>query len=261
MLEFHPPALARHTVTDPHVEAIAVPGYGYLQTSPEAAMKRALAAGAPDLYALGPAFRADEQGRLHAAEFTLLEWYRLGFDDAALRAEVAALVDRVLGPADYVTISHQALLAQAPPPDPLPDDPAVAEDLRLVTALDALGPGRVFVVDFPAATAAMARLRPEQPHLAARFELVIDGVEIANGYDEGTDAEQLRQRFAADQAARRSAGVDVPAADPYLLSALDAGLPRCAGVALGVDRLIMLALGASRLEAVLPFTLDPSVPG
>lgn len=260
VLEVQTPVLARYTVTDPQVDAIPVPGYGYLQTSPEAALKRLLCAGAPSLYQLGPAFRADEAGRLHAPEFTLLEWYRLGFSEAELRLEVAALVDRVLGPADYQTIPYAELLTLAEPRGELPDDPALQEDLRVLAGLDTLTAARVFIIDYPAAQSAMAALQPGRPELAARFELVIDGIEIANGYQEATDAAELAARFASDQAARVAAGTVVPAADPYLLAALAEGLPPCAGVALGVDRLALLASGADQLDAVLSFRLDPPLP-
>ncbi|MFK7912483.1 MAG: EF-P lysine aminoacylase GenX [Pseudomonadales bacterium] len=248
VLEVHTPVLAAHTVTDPHVDAIAA-AHGYLQTSPEYAMKRLLAAGAPSIYQLGPAFRAGEAGRLHAPEFTMLEWYRLGFDDAALMQEVSELVDLVLGAAPYQQRPYADLLASSPLP--LDHD----EDLRVVAALEQLGPVRVFITDYPAARAALARLRPGT-EVAARFELVVNGVELANGYHELGDAETLRARFAADNAARETLGKPAMGLDDAFLAAMAHGLPDCAGVALGFDRMAMLALGAQRLSEVMAFGPD-----
>lgn len=246
VLEVQTPVLGAATVTDPHVDALPA-GDGFLQTSPEYAMKRLLAAGAPSIYQLGPAFRAGESGRLHSPEFTLLEWYRLGFDDRALMDEVAALVDLFLGPASYRALRYDALLAQSPLA------PAEDEDLRLNAAIEALGDARVFVTHYPAAQAALARLHPEDPATAARFELVVNGVELANGYYELGDADDLRARFAADNRERRRLGKTEQVLDERFLAAMAAGLPDCAGVALGVDRLLLLAFGAGRLSEVMAF--------
>lgn len=249
VLEVQTPALAPHTVTDPHVDAIAA-SQGYLQTSPEYAMKRLLAAGAPSIYQLGPAFRAGESGRLHAPEFTMLEWYRLGFDDAALMQEVGELVDLVLGPAPYERRSYGSLLATSPLPE------SADEDLRMVAALEQLGAVRVFVIDYPADRAALAQLRPGTA-VAARFELVVNGVELANGYHELGDAQVLRSRFEADNTRREALGKPTMALDEAFLAAMAHGLPECAGVALGFDRLAMLALGAERLSQVMAFGPTP----
>lgn len=247
VLEVQTPVLGPATVTDPHVDALAVGGSGFLQTSPEYAMKRLLAAGAPSIYQLGPVFRAGEAGRLHSQEFTMLEWYRLGFNDDTLMAEVAELVDTILGPADYRKLSYAQLLSQSPEPA------GAAEDLRIAAAIEQLGPARIFIVDYPARHAALARLRADDAAVAARFELVVNGVELANGYFELGDAVQLRERFESDNAQRISLGKPQIALDEAFLAAMEAGLPECAGVALGVDRLIMLAVGADRLEQVLTF--------
>lgn len=252
VLEVQTPVLAAHTVTDPHVDAIPA-AQGYLQTSPEYAMKRLLAAGAPSIYQLGPAFRAGESGRLHAPEFTMLEWYRLGFDDAALMQEVSELVDLVLGPAPYERRSYAELLATAPLPE------SAEEDLRMLAALEQLGPVRVFVTDYPAERAALARLRPGMT-VAARFELVVNGVELANGYHELGDAQLLRARFEADNVQRQALGKPPMTVDEPFLAAMEHGLPDCAGVALGFDRLAMLALGAQRLSDVMTFGPEPDEP-
>jgi lysyl-tRNA synthetase class 2 len=248
VLEVQTAALAEHTVTDLHIESMAVGGHGYLQTSPEYQLKRLLAAGAPSLYQIGPVFRAGETGRLHNPEFTLLEWYRLGFDDQALMAEVEALIERVLGPGQCRRITYAELVGD----EALVSLTADELDLRFSEACDALS-GRWFITRYPADQAALARLCPDDPAVAARFELVVDGVELANGYWELTDPEEQRRRFAADVEARRVHGLVEPTIDEKFIGALEAGLPDCAGVALGFDRLLMLAVGAERLSDVMPF--------
>ena len=250
VLEVTTPVLGAHTVTDRHIDSIAVRGGGYLQTSPEYHMKRLLAAGSGSIYQMGPVFRADESGGRHNPEFTMLEWYRVGFDDRELMAEVAELVDRVLGAASYTNRSCAELSAGVT--DPLPD-PAwsadTAADWRLDRAIDR-HPGRLFVVDYPPEHAALAQLRGT---VAARFELAIDGLEIANGYLELGDADALRARFEADLTHRRSDDRPQIEIDERFLAAMAAGMPDCAGVALGVDRLLMLALGERDIRAVLAF--------
>jgi len=245
VLEVQAPVLGRHTVTDPDVETIAVPEYGYLQTSPEYFMKRLLAAGLGDCYQLGPVFRHDETGRLHNPEFTLLEWYRLGFDAQQLMQEVAALCDQLLGPGEYSQRSYASLVGNL-------EQPRAQLDLAFAEACARL-PGRCFVVDYPAAQAALARLQPGRQAYAARFELVIDGIEVANGYWELVDAQAHRQRFARDLELRRQRALPRHDVDEVFLAALAQGLPDCAGVAVGVDRLVMLALGLNSLDEVLTF--------
>jgi lysyl-tRNA synthetase class 2 len=248
VLEVQTALLAEHTVTDLNIESLAVGAAGYLQTSPEYQLKRLLAAGAPSLYQISPVFRSGEVGRLHNPEFTLLEWYRLGFDDLALMTEVAELVERILGAGDIRTITYTELVGE----DAVARLDAAALDLRFSEAADALE-GRWFITRYPAEQAALARLCADDPRFAARFELVVDGVELANGYWELTDPDEQRRRFAADVEARRVRGLVEPTVDEKFLSALEAGLPDCAGVALGVDRLLMLSTGAERLADVLPF--------
>ncbi len=257
VLEVQTATLAAATVTEPAVESLAVPGLGYLQTSPEYQLKRLLAAGAPSLYQLGPVFRAGEAGRRHTPEFVMLEWYRLGFSDVELMAEVAALVDLALGPQPVQTLSYREVVARAAP-DPGESRLSVREalDLRFSAGLDTLGKGRFFVTDYPADQAALARLRPGDASVAARFELVVDGLELANGYWELGDAAALEQRFRRDQAERRARGQWVPELDQRFLAAMAHGLPQCAGVALGFDRLLMLKLGAASLHEVMPFPID-----
>ncbi len=246
VLEVQTATLASHTVTDINIESLRVQDDSFLQTSPEYQLKRLLAAGAPSIYQLGPVFRAGEAGRLHNPEFTLLEWYRLGFDDVMLMAEVAELVDLVLGPQPVRLLRYRELVGT------LTGDRDVL-DLACADALARLGPGRVFVTEYPAQQAALARLNSANPEVAARFELVVDGVEIANGYHELGDVAELRRRFLDDCAERTSAGLFCPELDERFLAAMEAGLPDCAGVALGVDRLLMLKMRASSLAEVMPF--------
>ncbi len=273
VLEVNTPVLASHTVLDPAIESIAIGGR-YLQTSPEYHMKRLLAAGAPSIYQLGPVFRQGEQGRWHNPEFLMLEWYRLDFDAERLMREVEELVDCLLGPAPYLRVPYRQLLADrfaididtasagdladicaqlgyktgaAPPAEE-------ALDLMLAAALNDRGEGRVFVTEYPPSQAALARLSASEgrPH-AERFELVIDGVEIANGYHELADPDELAQRMAADAQKRRASGLFVPERDERLLAAQHHGLPGCAGVALGFDRLLALKLGTDGISPVLAF--------
>ncbi len=243
IIEVQTPLLGEATVTDADVESIAVPGYGFLQTSPEYFMKRLLAAGVPDCYQLGPVFRHDEVGRWHNPEFTLLEWYRLHFDHQQLMQELAALMDVVLGPKPVKIVDYADLVDDIKAPrDEL--------DLQFASACAELKPGRFFVVNYPPDQAALARLTETG---AARFEMVIDGVEIANGYWELLDPQEHRQRFAQDVERRVQRGLPTRHVDSKFLHALDHGLPSCAGVALGVDRLLMLAMGKRHLDEVLAF--------
>lgn len=244
VVEVQTPSLGAASVTDPDVHATTV-GTHYLQTSPEYFLKRLLAAGMSSCYQMAPAFRADEQGRLHNGEFTLLEWYRLGFDHHQLMAEVAQLVDLSLGKGSYRTVAYSDLVANL-------QVPRDVLDLEFALVCEKLE-GRVFVVDYPADQAALARLNPQDPTTAARFELVVDGVELANGYWELLDAQIHRQRFQRDNEIRAQRGLPQQAIDEQFLSALEHGLPPCAGVALGVDRLVMAAIGANNIEDVLTF--------
>lgn len=262
-MEVQTPTLGLTSTTEPQIDPLRTAAGAFLQTSPEHYMKRLLAAGAPSIYQLGPTYRVGEEGRLHREEFTMLEWYRLGFDDAALMDEVAALVDCILGPGDCRRISYESLVGA------LNSDQAEL-DLRFAVAVERLGEGRWFVTDYPAEQAALARLREEnkgegikeagsetqgkrEEARAARFELIVDGVELANGYHELTDPVELRQRMARDNVVRSAAGREIMAADERLLAAMASGLPDCAGVALGVDRLVMLAVGAASLAEVMSF--------
>lgn len=280
MLEVDTPALSAYAPTDPNVHSLytVVRGAGrrWLQTSPEFPMKRLLAAGYGDCWQLCRVFRDGESGSLHNPEFTMLEWYRVGWDDARLMDEVDALLRTVVskpGPTTRITYADAfeqatgvalreadeaccaAIGARA--------DISVPADLPLsawhdllhgALVIPSLGhDGPCFITDYPIAQAALARARPGQSAVASRFELVVDGVELANGYHELADVAEQRARFAADNAARIAGGVDAMPVDYPFLAALAHGLPDCAGVALGLDRMVMLATGAGNLSEVMAF--------
>ncbi len=284
VLEVETPALSAAAGTDPALEPIGCRVAGrqrWLHTSPEFAMKRLLAAGSGDIYQLCRVFRDDECGRRHNPEFTMLEWYRLGFDHHALMDEVAellgALLPRERFPAPARRIGFDEVLRELAGIEPAEVDAAVLRE-RLAAAgvplpagddggrdglLDlllgevvapALGAdGPVMVYDYPPERAALARVRPGAPPRAERFEVYVAGMELANGFHELTDAAEQRRRFGQDNRLRADAGRATLPPDEALLAALDHGLPRCAGVALGVDRLLMLMLGAEHLSQVLAF--------
>ena len=294
VLEVETPALSAAAITDPHLASFNTcysgPGsqHGrplYLHTSPEFAMKRLLAAGSGCIYQIARVFRDGEAGSRHNPEFTLLEWYRVGFDHHRLMDEVAELVGMLL--AGRLTLAeperlsyrqifqhhlnldpHRATVADLaacaetrnisiPTGMPL-DDPDPWLDLLLTHCVEPrLGSGRLtFVHDYPASQAALARLRPDDPPVGERFELYINGIELANGFHELGDTVEQRHRFAQENAARRAAGLPVMPVDEHLLAALEFGLPDCAGVALGFDRLVMLATRKTSLAEVLAFPLD-----
>lgn len=249
VLEVQTPMIGQHTVTDPDVQAIVVDGYGYLQTSAEYFMKRLLMAGVGDCYQMAPVFRHEENGRLHSSEFTMLEWYRVGMDASELMEEVASLCDCILGAAEYGTLDYDSLVGHLKGP---------RDELDLAFAEACAGlKGRWFIVNYPADQAALARVYKDRPDYAARFELVIDGVEIANGYWELTDPAIHRDRFAADLQERQARSDTLPQVDESFLTALEHGLPDCSGVAVGVDRLVMLALGFDAVREVMTFSTPP----
>jgi lysyl-tRNA synthetase class 2 len=290
VLEVDTPLVVNAGVTDVHIHSARVSFAGageehFLHTSPEYAMKRLLAAGSGDIYQICHVVRALERGRLHNAEFTLIEWYRLGFSLEALMDEVEALVRELLGAAAAGLASERISYQEAflrelwidPFTVPLPELLAAAraqgyqlpqgqesagrdELLELLMSL-AVGPqlGRsalTFVHRYPATQAALARLDPHDPRAALRFELYCAGIELANGFDELAAACEQRARFAQDVRERARLGLPEIAPDERLLAALAAGLPPCAGVALGFDRTLMLAAGADRIDDVLPFPIE-----
>lgn len=286
VLEVETPALTAAGVSDPHIDSFKIPAQEmdgraaglYLQTSPEYAMKRLLAAGSGPIYQIARVFRAGEAGRRHSPEFSLLEWYRPGFDHHQLMDEVEELLSRLLSlQSGAERITYRDVFRQYLDIDPLQatvaelrrcaefnaislqesvDDRDIWLDLLFSHAIEPRLAERqarmLFVHDYPASQAALARI--DERGLAARFELYLDGVELANGYHELVDAGEQRRRFIQDNRRRRALGkVEMPA-DEYLLQALESGMPDCAGVALGLDRLVMCAAGVDSLKQVMSFT-------
>jgi len=259
IMEVETPLLASSGATDPHIESLQTifrEQHYYLNTSPEFAMKRLLAANNTAIYQICKAFRNGEAGGQHNPEFTMLEWYRPGFDHHALMDEVETLIDAVLkvGPARRIT--YRELFLEYVELDPFelsaadaraclqardinPPELADAEiDDWLALIMShviepALGQGPVFVHDFPAAQAMLARVTPTEPAVAQRFELYINGMELANGFYELSDAAEQRRRFEADLQQRQQLGLDAVMMNQALIDALEYGLPDCAGVALG----------------------------
>ncbi|MCG6658678.1 EF-P lysine aminoacylase GenX [Halomonas campisalis] len=291
VLEVETPVLGHGGSTDVHLASLCAEATTpagrerlWLQTSPEFHMKRLLAAGSGPIFQLARSFRDGEVGRRHNLEFTMLEWYRPGFSLDALIDETAELVGAVLGPElgeeagplrrrRYRELFREHL-GLDPFHEPLPALRRLAAErggldmtdsprdacLDLLISLEiepTLGrDGLDVVVDYPASQAALARRHrdPEDGEwVASRFEVYRAGLELANGYDELTDAQEQRARFAADNAERRAAGLPEVDVDARLLAALEHGMPAGSGVALGLDRLIQLALGKQSVAEVMAF--------
>jgi lysyl-tRNA synthetase class 2 len=294
VLEVDTPMVVNAPVTDIHIHSARVDlgpearhSY-FLHTSPEYAMKRLLASGSGDIYQICHVVRGFERGRLHNAEFTLVEWYRLGFSLADLMSEVDALVRALLGPVATGRVSERISYREAFLRE-MKLDPFTASMEELRQAVSKLGfkgtPGGAgttassrdelldllmgavvgprlgakaltFVHAYPASQAALARLDPDDPRAALRFELYCDGVELANGFHELASAAEQRARFEQDNRERQRVGLPVHAPDELLLAALAAGLPECSGVALGFDRTVMIATGAKSIDEVLAFPTE-----
>ncbi len=288
VLEVETPVLGRGGVSDPNLEpfetALAL-GSGrqplFLQTSPEVFMKRLLAAGSGPVFQLGKAFRNGEAGSRHNPEFTMLEWYRPGFSTDRLMDEVGDLVSEVLGTprprrATYreIFLEHAGFDPFDTPVEALPeraarlgirapsglrgDDPDPWHDLILCEAIEhRLGfDAPLFVTRYPAHRASLAATCPEDPRLSDRFELYVRGLELANGFRELDDAREQERRFQDLNRRRAQEGLPGLPIDLRFLAALEAGLPPCSGVALGVDRLVMLATGAESIAEVVAFPLE-----
>ncbi len=279
VMEVETPLLSRAAVTDVFIESLSVLFQGrafFLQTSPEYAMKRLLAAGTGAIYQICKAFRADDAGRLHQPEFTMLEWYRPGFDHHALMDEMDSMLQAVAGFARAKRLTYAALLQSQLGIDPhrattaelqesvkknLPQMTFVPDrrdclDLLLTFCTESWADvsAPLFIYDFPVEQAALARVRHDEiPKVASRFEVYVRGIELANGFHELQDAAEQRARFMEDLVQRQQKNMPSVPIDRYLLNALESGLPDCAGVALGVDRLLMLAIEAERLSDVMSF--------
>ncbi|HZX80917.1 MAG TPA: EF-P lysine aminoacylase EpmA [Lysobacter sp.] len=287
VLEVETPVLSRAGTTDPNIASFHVqfggrtegaPRTRWMRTSPEFALKRLLAAGIGDCYELGRVFRDGEAGGRHNPEFTMLEWYRVGIDHVALAREVADLVEACLAlvgrSASVVETTYGALYHAHLGVDAHRDGVDTLRAALGDVVIDPDGLGRddwldllmthriqplfrddevLIVHDYPAAQCALARVRDGDPPVAERFELYLGPLELANGYHELTDAAEQGTRFDRDVARRRASGDTAVPRDEALLDALAHGLPDCAGVALGVDRLLMAMLHTARIADVLAF--------
>ena len=292
VLEVETPAMSLAGNTDPNIASFPVqfsgrtdgaPRTRWLRTSPEFALKRLLAAGIGDCYELGRVFRDGEAGGRHNPEFTMLEWYRVGWDHLRLIEETAELVRAALSllgrDASLRVLRYRDLYREALGIDPFT---ASEDDLRAALGDVEIDPaglsrddwldllmthrlqpafdpdGLLAITDYPASQCALARLRDEgDGHpVAERFELYLGSIELANGYHELREADEQRSRFVCDAALRQSRGDAIPPMDEHLLAALEARLPACAGVALGMDRLFMAMLGTTRIADVLAFDFN-----
>lgn len=230
-------------------------GNCWLRTSPELHMKRLLAQGAGKIYQMGPCFRSGELGRRHNPEFTLLEWYRPHEGIESLYRDVAAVVSAVLErPLVPQVFEVAALYREVAGWDPLTDwdEDRFDEDMALKIEPALPQEGLVYLIHYPAQAAALAQLCPEDPRVAERFEAYLDGMEIANGYGELTDAAEQRKRFEATVAMRQSRGLPTYPIDEDFLADLPM-MPPTAGIALGIDRLTMVACGTREISEVRPF--------
>ncbi|TRX53156.1 elongation factor P--(R)-beta-lysine ligase [Thalassomonas sp. M1454] len=253
----------------------------YLQTSPEYAMKRLLAAGSGPIYQICKAFRNEESGRYHNPEFTMLEWYRPGFDHFKLMAELSDLMQLILNCEKAESFSYQQAFMQFTGVDPLTSSLEELKQLILARNLSAdwaqtetnkdtllqyifmelvetnIGKqAPCFIYNFPASQASLAKISSVDERVAERFELYYQGMELANGFHELTDATEQLKRFQADNKLRLENDLPEKAIDQNLISALESGIPTCAGVALGIDRLVMIAVKAEKISDVIAFPVN-----
>ncbi|EPW8795562.1 elongation factor P--(R)-beta-lysine ligase [Morganella morganii] len=289
VLEVETPTMSQATVTDVHLRAFETqftgPGAAqgitlYLMTSPEYHMKRLLAAGSGPIYQMGRSYRNEEAGRYHNPEFTMLEWYRPHYDMYRLINEVDDLLQQTLECESAESLSYQQAFLRYLDIDPLTaekdklrevaakldvsniadteeDRDTILQLLFMVGVEPHIGLEKpTFIYHFPASQASLAEISSEDHRVAERFEVYYKGIELANGFRELTDAAEQRQRFERDNRKRASMGLPEQPIDENLLAALEHGFPECAGVALGIDRLIMLALGAERISDVIAFPVD-----
>lgn len=290
--EVQPPCLSRDCVVDAYLDPLSVdsgqlaislpdlPRQFYLQTSPESAMKRMLVAGAPSIYSIGPVFRGGERGDFHNPEFTMLEWYQLDADMDAGAELLGNLAMQLLGHDSYDVRRYRGLFQETLQLDPIDAeltdlcDRAQAIDPLLASSLAgdrdslldllfsrAIQPGLgvdrpTIVTHYPLSQAALAKTAQDDPNCAARFELFVAGIELANGYDELRDPEVLVERYRHSQARRIATGRTPLQLDTTLVLAMRAGLPQCSGVAMGVDRMLMARTQSATIDEVLPLTIE-----
>lgn len=294
IMEVETPVLSHGTVTDVHLDAFNTEFFHsatgksstplYLQTSPEFAMKRLLAAGSGSIYQITKAFRNEESGRFHNPEFTMLEWYRTDFDDHQLMAELNEFIQTILGCQPAQKLSYQHAFQKCLNIDPLEATTEEVKSLVLSFSSDQwlqetddkdvflqwlfsmkIEPqlGEVdghylpcFIFDFPSSQASLAKVNKQDPRVAHRFELYFKGVELANGFYELQDASEQQTRFDQDNASRIANGLPSKPIDTNFIDALQFGLPDCAGVALGLDRLFMLQQNLKHIEHAISFTVE-----
>jgi lysyl-tRNA synthetase class 2 len=286
VLEVDTPVLSPYAVSDPQIESLEITRCQvsgrplYLHTSPEFCMKRLLAADYPDIYSMCRVFRDGESGRLHQPEFTMLEWYRLGMGLDEIVADTVGVISAALDrDIDVDSVEYRDAFIAACGLDPFVADIAsLAEaaeaddalraavgderddwlDLVLATRVTPqFAPDHLTVLrHYPASQAALARLCPDDNAVADRFEVFLGPVELANGYVELTDSDEQLRRIEADNVARRRRGRPVRPVDELLLAALESGLPDCAGVALGLERLLMLFNKTDDIGNVITFTFQ-----
>jgi len=289
VLEVDTPLIDHYTVTDPFIHSFTTqfkaPAANtgktlYLQTSPEFAMKRLLTAGSGAIYQLGKVYRNGEAGQQHSPEFTMVEWYRPELNYFKLMDEVAELLERTGIQKRFNKISYQQLfeyyLGINPHIDSIDSLRQLAQahglaylypieeqyrgywlDYLLTHCIEPLLPDHgLFIYDFPTCHAALAQLKQtSEGTVSQRFELYLNGIELANGFQELTDSDALQHRMQHDQHQRQQLQYDIPEPDIRLLRAMEHGLPECSGVSLGVDRLLMLLTGAEHIEQVMPFAI------
>lgn len=294
VLEVETPLLGKTATPDPLIEPFSTHYQGpilphdqilYLQTSPEFAMKRLLAAGSGAIFQICKVFRNGEMGRFHNSEFTMLEWYRPGLHYLELIQEVSDLLTEILDVPEAELLTYQSVFEQYLDINPhdlqlcTPESlAAIAQAQGLIQELNELDLDYngwldllfseiiqpqlglecpVVLVDFPVSMAALAQIRqePDGKVVAERFEFFVRGIELANGYHELSDAKEQTRRFEEDLKKRVTLGATLLPMDDKLLAALESGIPPCSGVALGVDRLVLIALNAKRLNQVMSFDL------
>lgn len=287
VLEVETPVLSEFSVTDVHLSTFSTQFLSpfaseaktlYLMTSPEYHMKRLLAAGSGAIFQLCKVFRNEEAGKRHNPEFTMLEWYRPFFDMYRLINEVDDLLQQILDCPPAESFSYQFVFQNYVGLDPLSatkaqlvekarkhglqcDDDEVRDTLLQFLFSEVVEPqiGKerpMAVYHFPSTQAALAQVSSEDHRVAERFEFYYKGLELANGFHELSDVKEQMRRFGADNLEREKMGLPTQQLDTRFLAALNAGLPNCSGVALGVDRLIMIALGAERIEEVISFGVE-----
>jgi elongation factor P--(R)-beta-lysine ligase len=271
------PVVGRTAALDPNLQALSVytAERHYLQTSPEYFLKRLLAEGSGSIYSLAHAFRGGEIGRLHNPEFALLEWYRVGFDMGQLIDDCLQLLGQFFPDAPIALNTYAELFQTHLGIDPhgcsadsiqslVANKTSYQGALSATTGLELLfsqviepqlPAGIQVVTHYPADQAALAKIvEGGQGHqVALRFEIYLNGIELANGYEELTDADEQQQRFEREQQVRSAADQEVPEIDRKFLQALRKGLPPCSGVALGLDRLLMILVGADSISEVMTF--------